>query len=551
MEGGGSGVGRHGGGSRIGGSRLGSGGSVGNGGSGGSRIGNHGGDGGAVLGGNARNITSRLPPGIGQFRGAGGIVGHVDVDNDLPTATTNNDNTLATLSQESLPVFSSFSSSPSTAFLSPAPKLVYGPSQPQQPQQPQGYIPIGVGVVEGKSVKDRKTTFGTSGEVIFTSTFNPSRDVTLEFLAEKGKNYVLIPSTFRRGVMGLGWDMTIYVQKGWEVVKELVKEPRVGRAEGEWKGVGAGGCPNHCTWMYNPQFSVVPVVDGGSGSGGDGDLVPAGALAKPGTLEISLKQQSDEGGKNSLIPIGMFVFSHPNPPPTPSPLPKPFTSSPPLASSYYRRLKMENVHSQYDAFINKQTILLNIPVKSGQEIFPLVVLPCAFERGAERKFSVEVLWRGEEEGEEVAFAVEPVKEYEGHVVVEGGWKGRLTGGCRNNRETWLNNPLFIVKMKRNICKKSNKVHVRAVVGGVVGRQPCGVEMFEKKEGGERGVMGRSLGVSKFGRSTFLEVVEEWGEGGEEMEIVVMPCTFRSGVEGEFVLGLFSLTHTMVVVERLV
>uniref|UniRef100_A0A7S4USS0 Peptidase C2 calpain domain-containing protein n=1 Tax=Paramoeba aestuarina TaxID=180227 RepID=A0A7S4USS0_9EUKA len=357
-------------------------------------------------------------------------------------------------------------------------------------------------------------------------------------MADPNVTYVLIPSTHKRG-LSLPYDLTIYVQKGWEIVSELTKEPQISKIESEWKGLTAGGCPNHCTWIHNPQFSVIPSYN---------SEVSGHLKGKSGTLAIALKQLGSEPPN----PVGMFVFGKKGGGS------KIGDSGRPSGSHYYRRMKLEGIKSQFDSFINRQSITVDTKINAGEEIFPLVVVPCTFERAVERKFAVEVVFtedgadNKQQQQEEQQFVIKPVKEFPGYLILDGKWENPdTTGGSRNNAESWLSNPLFVVSLTR-VGTNSKKVHVRAALGCVAGArlQPYGMEMFEKDEKGKRGYIGRSFGVSKYGANPSLEVVEEWaGEGGDKLEVVVVPSTYKKGVEGEFVLSLFSLTHTIGFVKR--
>lgn len=145
------------------------------------------------------------------------------------------------------------------------------------------YHPIGALVLTDKEGRYKKTTLKKE-EVAYAPSYAPRRDVSFEFVAQPGSSYVIIPTTFEPRVE-LPFEIAIYVQKSAKVAERQEEMP-VKKAEAEWSGKTAGGCPNFPSWNQNPQFELT--------------------AEKSAKFIISLEQEVKNKGE--LEPIGIFVF---------------------------------------------------------------------------------------------------------------------------------------------------------------------------------------------------------------------------------------------------
>lgn len=114
------------------------------------------------------------------------------------------------------------------------------------------YDPVGIVVMKADHTNFKKTSF-TQEDRVSTSLFCGMRDISLEFVAQPGINYVIMPCTFNPGVQ-FKFELTVYTEhksKVFEITKDLPKK----QLRSLWSGPTAGGCVNYPqTWLKNPQF---------------------------------------------------------------------------------------------------------------------------------------------------------------------------------------------------------------------------------------------------------------------------------------------------------
>lgn len=114
------------------------------------------------------------------------------------------------------------------------------------------YDPIGIVVMKADHLNFKKTSF-TQEDRVCTSLFCGMRDMSLEFIAQPGINYVIMPCTFNPGI-AFKYELVVYTEfKGRvaEITKDLPKKT----LRSLWNGPTAGGCVNYPkTWLNNPQF---------------------------------------------------------------------------------------------------------------------------------------------------------------------------------------------------------------------------------------------------------------------------------------------------------
>ena len=376
------------------------------------------------------------------------------------------------------------------------------------------YSAIGINVLKHSSTTERMIAL--SGQPIAKSRYSPTRDQTLEFAIEANQNYIIIPTTFEPGVLG-EFELLVYVQNGAEVVTELVKEPEgMLMQTGEWKGLSAGGCTNHGSWIHNPQFSVVLSQESSSSS----------SLA--GKMTISLEQLGD----SAPLPVGFYLFNKrdSNPP-----------GVPPTAA--LRQISQNKTRVKTDFSRNKK-ISMEAPIANLAAELPLTIVPSTFDPGMERKFKVEVVFTPKGGSPPKGLSLCPVQEFQATEVVNGKWQlPDLAGGCANH-STWLQNPLYLLKFKNGAFPKGHIIMTLAHKKGPGGgkREPSGIDLFEKVPSGGKGkggILGTKIVSSQFSPNP---VVEADVDGSKEY--VLLLATFNPGIQGDFLLSVFSTSHSM-------
>jgi hypothetical protein len=143
------------------------------------------------------------------------------------------------------------------------------------------YDPMGIVVLQTNDPDYKKTSY-TPQDRVATSLFCGMRDLSLEFLAQKG-TYIILPCTFNPRIE-MPFELVVYTQHPSKINEVKAIKPKKGLA-GCWRGVYAGGCVNYmATWMKNPQFLLV--------------------CESSGTVNVTLEQDPAP----PLECIGMYVF---------------------------------------------------------------------------------------------------------------------------------------------------------------------------------------------------------------------------------------------------
>ncbi len=155
--------------------------------------------------------------------------------------------------------------------------------------------------------------------------------------------------------------------------------------QGKWiKGKTAGGCANHPTWGLNPQYVLT--------------------VKAAGEVTIALEQLTE-----NLTHIGFTVMKG--------------------DGTQRRRAEMKDAVGNSGSFVNSAQVSADFKLTPGDYI----VVPSTFRPHEELEFTMRV------EGDAVA-EFKPVLEWE--TVTFTGKYATKSGGCQNNRDTWMNNPVF-------------------------------------------------------------------------------------------------------------
>eukprot|EP01130_Rhizamoeba_saxonica_P002364 TRINITY_DN12184_c0_g1_i1.p1 TRINITY_DN12184_c0_g1~~TRINITY_DN12184_c0_g1_i1.p1 ORF type:complete len:959 (+),score=191.59 TRINITY_DN12184_c0_g1_i1:30-2879(+) len=119
------------------------------------------------------------------------------------------------------------------------------------------YPPIGLIIIE-KNVYDTYREMG--GKLHSVTTYNETRNNTLSFYAETNKAYVVLPSTYDRGIESQ-FTLNIYSQYPIEC-EHLIDRRLTLTAKGAWSENLCGGCKKYVSsWLNNPKFMLVMQED--------------------------------------------------------------------------------------------------------------------------------------------------------------------------------------------------------------------------------------------------------------------------------------------------
>lgn len=150
------------------------------------------------------------------------------------------------------------------------------------------------------------------------------------------------------------------------------------------KGQSAGGCANHPTWGMNPQYVLI--------------------VKTAGEVTVGLEQLTE-----NPTHIGYTVLKG--------------------DGSQRRKPEMKDSVGNSGSFVNSAQVSADFKLPAGDYI----VVPSTFKPHEELDFVMRV------EGDGVA-EFKPVLEWE--TVKFTGKYATKSGGCQNNRDTWMNNPVF-------------------------------------------------------------------------------------------------------------
>jgi Ca2+-binding EF-hand superfamily protein len=370
--------------------------------------------------------------------------------------------------------------------------------------QQQQYNPIGMIILQHTDMRNRKYSFAFS-DIIAKTMYSRNRDQWIEFIAEPNTPYILVPSTLDQGQLGV-FELTVYVQCGNHVVVPLTEEPKCLSIEGEWKGHTAGGCLNHSTWIYNPQYALTWNRSNEKISG---------------SLVVMLEQL----GQRAEDSIGVIIFSGTG------------------EGDITRRVLPQSVR-QKSEWINRKRVTTEIHINDLCSEMPLIIVPCTFTCGIERPFHLEVVFLSENPSQHhPSLELKSAAEYYSYQNIPGAWKlPNMCGGCSNNPSTWFQNPFYSLHIKNTTGSGTEKAKLVLTLGAVKTEQriPCGFHVFERampgKGQGKNGLAGIMISSSQYSSSPVLELVLDCGE------YMILPSTFYPDVASLFILSVFSNTH---------
>jgi hypothetical protein len=223
-----------------------------------------------------------------------------------------------------------------------------------------------------------------AADVVFESQITNTARVVAAAPHVPAGTYVVVPSTFEPGVEArFSLELAPAAR-----VKSIAPAPERHAAtiRSAWKGVTAGGCPNHATWRNSPQF----ILD-----------APA---QRSGKLELTLTLATAVAKH-----VGFYIFR---------------------ADGEQRRVWMAPDEIVAKSAFTTGTASADLSLDAAHA--PYLVLPCTFEAGVDADFTLKAF-----------SAVATLRPLAGaHLVtMQHRWHDGVDGGCTNHA-TWPKNPKF-------------------------------------------------------------------------------------------------------------
>ena len=225
---------------------------------------------------------------------------------------------------------------------------------------------------------------------------------------------ILIPSLFRPAQESM-FHLQIYTQHSSTITK-LENSVACASVQGQWTDQSAGGCMNHDSWMYNPQYLV--------------------KTSQSVDVIVSLQQKVASSQAKNFI--GFYVLDG-------------------RPSNGLRILTDNATRMNKPSFQNAMEVSACVRLEAHR---PSVILPCPFDTGKHGQFLLSVTPKTPS----VNVSLAPVTEWNCKVV-RGRWSPGCAGGCTNN-STWRQNPTyaFVVRCQPGILACEVHVSLRVALG---------------------------------------------------------------------------------------
>jgi len=329
------------------------------------------------------------------------------------------------------------------------------------------------------------------------------REISIEFKVKENVDYVLIPSHFNPGEEN-PFQFIVYTQSSKCDVIELKRaiaaevpmhstsliddhhvpvtsdvHPTISvSVNSAWIiGKTAGGCSNEPTWKVSPQFILEIPVDE--------------------KVTITLKQQKPPDGK--YFHIGFIVMK-----------------SEPIKK---RKFQTSDVIHQTQ-FINTASTSGDINLKAGA----YNIVACTFRPNIENTFELSVYGQNEKV---ILYELTSENDWK-KVSLNGRWSPGKDGGCSNNKNTWMNNPYYLLELHQ-------KSTVKVVVDVLILKSAIGYYLWTTDDGKKV--------VKMIGASTFVQglknvsVSKDWEL--DPGKYIVIPTTFEPNLHSDFVITAYS------------
>jgi len=245
-------------------------------------------------------------------------------------------------------------------------------------------------------------------------------------------------------------------------------------------GKNAGGCTNEPTWKESPQFILeVPQDD---------------------KVTINLKQLQKPEGKYHHI--GFIV----------------------MKSEPTKKRKFNTTDAVY------QTQFMNAEFNTGEVDLPAGaynIITCTFKPNLENTFELSATGKSLQKGS--LQELTPANDWK-KAIAKGAWVSGKSGGCGNNKSTFLQNPLFRIDLSQ-----ADTVKIVLEVNDNI-KSAAGYYLWSTTDG--------KTPVKQIGASNFLQspknltVSKDWQL--ETDKYLIMPATFEPNKLGTFTVSAYSV-----------
>jgi hypothetical protein len=270
---------------------------------------------------------------------------------------------------------------------------------------------IGFYIVKGAG-KRRLTV--TKDDIVSKAGFATIRDMILTQHFEPNENgYIIVPCTFKPG-QEANFSFSIFSKFPGDFTEVVTLTPlpdiyTIVDAQGEWKGITAGGCLNHSTWRNNPQFNLQFRERGNAWL----------SLSVPVKEKSKDKDKKDKDKEKADLSIGFYLVK------------APFDGG--------RTVEMEPKDIiKKGAFRKGSEVLINFDAEPGD----YNIVTSTFAPGQESPFTVTVY------SETPAVKMNAIEQ--AFLTKMGKWDVKSAGGCINDHERWMTNPRYFLLVKQPV-----------------------------------------------------------------------------------------------------
>mmetsp|Transcript_13243 Transcript_13243/g.37629 ORF Transcript_13243/g.37629 Transcript_13243/m.37629 type:complete len:845 (+) Transcript_13243:43-2577(+) len=342
---------------------------------------------------------------------------------------------------------------------------------------------IGFYVLTTKDSEGKLTDLPSSDIVVKSEFARPTEAIVTATL-DKKKQYVIVPCTFDPG-HNSEFKLEIFCDS--DVRLKPLKNKQEVILNGEWVGLSSGGCLNYPTWRNNPQFFLI--------------------MQQSAKVCITLRQMLLEGEEKPHS-IGFYVVE-----------------------SFGHRvvlIKPAEIIGK-GAFERKMEVSCTLSLEERKH--PYSIIPCTFRANTTCKFELTVTVLDNKPPAQVLKLL-PCNYVWPKKTIKHEWTPELSGGCRNNIETWLQNPT----MKISLASEADVV-ILLSQGDM--EKSIGFYVMVPKNPNQPLSTANARLVSKsvFRKDLEVSVVASLPAG----EYTVVVCAFNKGETGNFTFTVYSST----------
>lgn len=267
--------------------------------------------------------------------------------------------------------------------------------------------------------------------------------------------------------------------------------------EGEWKGPSAAGCANHAGWLNNPQYAL--------------------RITQPSTkIFINLSQpdmryvlkKSPASITKDYDPIGLYILKAKD-------------------LVYRKKSSLPDERAATSTITTVRDLSFECTLNQGD----YVLIPCTFTPGIELKYGLCLYSSRPVEISELT-NVMPSR------TLSGAWKGASAGGCANNRDTWMNNPQFLLS-----CSTPGTVEILLTQDSGGSHHMEAIAIYAFSSPGKTRLREMGMIVVKPSTIINLPTVSETLQVEANANYIIMPTTFEPHKERNFTISVASANAT--------